>query len=45
MDFSAARYFDEDDRLNAIAAQEKEQEPKSSEKETWIKRARYLIFG
>jgi hypothetical protein len=45
MDFTEAEYFDEEDRLNAIqAAQEQEQE-KSTGKETWIKRAKYMVFG
>lgn len=42
MDFSEAQYFDEEDRLNAIQEQEK---PTSTNKETWLKRARYFIFG
>lgn len=43
MDFSEAQYFDEQDRLNAIADQEKESETVG--KTAWIKRVRYLIFG
>lgn len=41
MDFSEAEYFDEEDRLNAIAAAQE----KSTGKETWIKRAKYMVFG
>lgn len=44
MDFSEARYFDEEERLEAIAAEQQAQE-KSTEKTTWVKRARYLVFG
>lgn len=44
MDFSEARYFDEEERLEAIAAEQQAQE-KSTEKTTWAKRARYLVFG
>lgn len=43
MDFSEARYFDEEERLDALAEQEKEDDPNYSG--TWLKRARYLIFG
>ncbi|KAJ6155330.1 hypothetical protein N7470_005896 [Penicillium chermesinum] len=43
MDFSEAHYFDEEDRLHAIAAEEKKAQ--MGEKVTWIKRARYLVFG
>lgn len=43
MDFTAAYYFDEEDRLNAMVAQEKE--AAAGEKTTWVKRARYLVFG
>ncbi|KAJ5784318.1 Amino acid/polyamine transporter I [Penicillium pulvis] len=44
MDFSAAQYFDEEDRLNEMATQEQEQGAKAG-KEAWIKRVRYMIFG
>lgn len=44
MDFSAAEYFDEEDRLNEMASQEQEQGAKAG-KEAWIKRVRYMIFG
>lgn len=44
MDFSAAQYFDEEDRLNEMASQEQEQGAKAG-KEAWIKRVRYMIFG
>lgn len=44
MDFSAAQYFDEEDRLNEMATREREQGAKV-EKEAWIKRVRYIIFG
>ena len=44
MDFSEAIYFDEEERLDAIAAEQRAQE-KSDEKVTWVKRARYLVFG
>ncbi|KAJ5925043.1 Amino acid/polyamine transporter I [Penicillium verhagenii] len=40
MDFSAAQYFDEEDRLNDTGDQEK-----SSSKTEWLKRIRYMIFG
>ena len=43
MDFSAAKYFDEEERLNEISAEA--QETKHDEKEAWIKRVRYLVFG
>ncbi|KAJ6014143.1 hypothetical protein N7540_008734 [Penicillium herquei] len=43
MDFSPAEYFDEEDRLNEIAAQQ--QESTYTEKGIWVKRARYLVFG
>jgi hypothetical protein len=43
MDFSEAHYFDEEERLDALAEQEKEDDPNHSG--TWLKRARYLIFG
>jgi hypothetical protein len=45
MDFSEAHYFDEEERLEAIAAEQRAQEDLPSEKETWVKRARYLVFG
>lgn len=44
MDFSEAQYFDEEERLHAIAAEAEEQE-KSTDKKAWLKRARYLVFG
>lgn len=44
MDFSAAQYFDEEDRLKEMAPQEQEQGGKTG-KEAWIKRIRYMIFG
>ncbi|KAJ5281795.1 Amino acid/polyamine transporter I [Penicillium angulare] len=43
MDFSAAEYFDEEDRLDEMAIQA--QGSMLSEKSTWIKRVRYVIFG
>jgi hypothetical protein len=43
MDFSEAHYFDEEERLNELAEQESESDLKKSG--TWLKRARYLIFG
>lgn len=42
MDFIEAHYFDEEERLEELAEQEREDLNKS---ETWFKRARYLIFG
>ncbi|CAI7603047.1 unnamed protein product [Penicillium pancosmium] len=44
MDFSEARFFDEEERLDAIAAEQQAQE-KPNEKANWVKRARYLVFG
>ncbi|KAJ5150102.1 Amino acid/polyamine transporter I [Penicillium atrosanguineum] len=41
MDFSEAEYFDEEDRLNAIAAEQE----KPTGKETWTKRVKYMLFG
>jgi len=44
MDFSAAQYYDEEDRLKEMAPQEQEQGEKIG-KEAWVKRIRYMIFG
>lgn len=44
MDFSEARFFDEEERLDAIAAEQQAQE-KPNEQANWLKRARYLVFG
>jgi hypothetical protein len=44
MDFSEARFFDEEERLDAIAAEQQAQE-KANKKLNWVKRARYLVFG
>ncbi|KAJ5651403.1 Amino acid/polyamine transporter I [Penicillium longicatenatum] len=44
MDFSAADYFDEEDRLNAMIPQEQKQAAKTGTT-AWIKRVRYVIFG
>ncbi|KAL4871869.1 hypothetical protein BDV12DRAFT_183437 [Aspergillus spectabilis] len=44
MDFSLALVYDEEDRVNANKKQQ-EAEQGVSEKESWIKRVRYVIFG
>jgi hypothetical protein len=44
MDFSAADYFDEEDRLNAMIPQEQKQAAKTGTT-AWIKRVRYVVFG
>lgn len=43
MDFSEAHYFDEEERLNAQTEHENEEDLNKTG--TWLKRARYLIFG
>ncbi|KAJ5645938.1 hypothetical protein N7490_002310 [Penicillium lividum] len=43
MNFSAADYFDEEDRLNKMAPQEEKEE--KTGKKAWLKRVRYVIFG
>ncbi|KAJ5758543.1 hypothetical protein N7520_005699 [Penicillium odoratum] len=43
MNFSAAHYFDEEDRLNKMAPQEEKEE--KTGKKAWLKRVRYVIFG
>lgn len=45
MDFSEARFFDEEERLNAIAAEQQAQENTNEKSLSWVKRVRYLIFG
>ncbi|KAL5335907.1 amino acid permease/ SLC12A domain-containing protein [Aspergillus crustosus] len=44
MDFTPAEVFDEEDRVNAIKKQQ-EAEAGVSQKESWLKRVRYVVFG
>ncbi|KAL2834912.1 amino acid permease/ SLC12A domain-containing protein [Aspergillus cavernicola] len=42
MDFSPALAFDEEDRVNELSEQES---PEKSQKQPWLKRVQYVIFG
>ncbi|KAJ5753399.1 uncharacterized protein N7511_007552 [Penicillium nucicola] len=45
MDFSAAREFDDQDVINNIASEDADRDPEKIRQTTWIKRARYMVFG
>ncbi|OGE53487.1 hypothetical protein PENARI_c007G10449 [Penicillium arizonense] len=45
MDFGPAREFDEQDIINAIATEDADRNTEKSKQTTWIKRARYMVFG
>ena len=45
MDFGPARAFDEQDLINAIAAEDAERNPENNKQKTWRKRAQYAVFG
>lgn len=45
MDFGPARAFDDQDLINAIAAEDAERDPGKTRQKTWRKRAKYMIFG
>lgn len=45
MDFGPARAFDEQDLINAIAAEDAERDPEKHKRQTWIKRVLYMVFG
>ncbi|KAJ5394594.1 uncharacterized protein N7487_012235 [Penicillium crustosum] len=45
MDFGPARAFDEQDLINAIAAEDAERDPEKNKRQTWTKRVLYMVFG